>query len=401
MSNALTPSGPSIGGLAPRGPGALRPAPARTTPKSGRATDAVRQHASQSTGRPSRKRLPTKELVLITTQLCILIRSGLDLAEAIKSISRRVQHAGARDALERLCLDIESGLSFSDALGVQQDIFGATFAATVSAGEASGNLPEVLNRLKDLLRNELKLQSTVKSILVYPAVLVAVGSLVLTAMVFFVLPQFTKVYRTMDRPPPPLTQLLLDVGSIARGWWWALIPAAGLAVYGLYRCTQTEAVRRWRDQQLLTFRITARVIQNLVTGRVFVLIGTMLHSGVPLLDAMRLAAGTVNNVVFRDLFAEVESEVLAGRHMSPVMADSKCVPEGTSDLISTAETSGDLGGVLQTVGDFYQDEGEQQLRNLVKVLEPAIIIVMGVVVAGIVLAIMLPLIKLATLGGRS
>ena len=159
-------------------------------------------------------------------------------------------------------------------------------------------------------------------------------------------------------------------------------------------------MRRWCDQKLLTFRITARVIQNLVTGRVFVLIGTMLHSGMPLLDAMRLAAGTVNNVVFRDLFAELESEVLAGRHMAPILMDSPCVPAGTSDLISTAETSGDLGGVLQTVGDFYQDEGEQQLRNLVKVLEPAIIIVMGVIVAGIVLAIMLPLIKLATLGGR-
>lgn len=400
MSNALTPSGNSVGGLAPRGPGALRPAPVRTTPKSGRAAEAVRQHTSPASRQSSKKRLPTKELVLITTQLCILIRSGLDLAEALKSISRRVRHQGAQDALERLCLDIESGLSFSDALAAQQEVFGPTFAATVSAGEASGNLPEVLGRLKDLLRNELKLQSTVKSIMVYPIVLVCVGSLVLTAMVFFVLPQFTKVYRTMDRPPPALTQLLLDIGSIARGWWWALIPTAGLSVYGLYRLTQTEAVRRWRDEKLLTFRITARVIQNLVTGRVFVLIGTMLHSGVPLLDAMRLAAGTASNVLFRDLFAQLEAEVLAGRHMSPLLADSVCVPEGTSDLISTAETSGDLGGVLQTVGDFYQDEGEQQLRNLVKVLEPAIIIVMGVIVAGIVLAIMLPLIKLATLGGR-
>ena len=201
MSNSLMPSSSSAGGLAPRRPGALRPVPARTTPKSGRVAEAVRQHTAPSGNRPSRKRLPTKALVLITTQLCILIRSGLDLAQSLMSISRRVQHESARDALERLCLDIESGLSFSEALGIQQESFGATFAATVSAGEASGNLPAVLNRLKDLLRNELKLQSTVKSILVYPAVLMGVGSLVLTAMVFFVLPQFTKVYRTMDRPP--------------------------------------------------------------------------------------------------------------------------------------------------------------------------------------------------------
>lgn len=401
MSNTLPQPGRSFGGLAPRGPGALRPAPERTTAQSGRAATAAQTRAVRGAGASSRKRLPTKELVLLTTQLCILIRSGLDLAEALRSISRRVQHPATRDALERLCLDIEGGLSFSDALAAQQDVFGATFAATVSAGEASGNLSEVLGRLKDLLRNELKLQSTVKSILVYPAVLAAVGSLVLSAMVFFVLPQFTKVYRTMDRPPPPLTQLLLDVGSIARGWWWALLPAVGLAVFGLWRFLQTDAVRRWRDRKLLTVRVTSRVVQNLATGRVFVLIGTMLHSGVPLMEAMRLAAGTVNNLVFRDLFETLESEILAGRHMSPVLSTSVCVPEGTSDLIATAETSGDLGGVLQTIGDFYQDEGEQRLRDLVKILEPAIIIVMGIVVAGIVLAIMLPLIKLATLGGRS
>ena len=399
MTNALTPANRPFGGLAPRGATALRPAAERVTETTPRDVTTPSQF-SIPIRRPSRRQLPTKELVLVTTQLCILVKSGLDLAEALRSISRRARNPATRDALTLLWRDIESGRSFSEALKAQSNVFGATFAASVSAGEASGQLPDVLNRLKDLLRNELKLKNTVRSVLVYPAVLVVVGVLVMASMVFFVLPQFQKVYITMDRPAPLLTQLLLDVGSFCRGWWWLLLPSAALATAGLWRLMKTPAACRWRDGKVLSFRMTSTVVQNLVTGRAFVLMGTMMHSGVPLLEAMRLASSTVRNVLFHDLFRKVEDEVLAGRPMAPVLARSNCVPDGTSDLIATAESSGDLAGVLRTVGDFYQEEGEQRLRDLVKVLEPVIIIAMGVVVAGIVLSIMLPLIKLTTMGGH-
>ena len=128
--------------------------------------------------------------------------------------------------------------------------------------------------------------------------------------------------------------------------------------------------------------------------------GTLLQSGVPLLEVIRLASNTVRNVVFQELFETLQGEILAGRKMAPILERSVCVPDGTADLVSTAESSGELGPVLQSIGEFYQDEGEQRLRDLVKVLEPAIIVSMGVVVAGVVLSIMLPLIKLTSMGGR-
>lgn len=397
MSNAILSVNRSTGGLTPRGIGALRPAGVGPVAA---IADRVSSARAVTAAGPSSKQLPTKELVLITTQLCILVKSGLDLAEALRSISRRVQRPAARAALTVLCRDIESGLSFSEALRAQTKVFGATFVATVSAGEASGKLPEVLERLKELLRNELKLKTAVKSVLVYPIVLVAIGALVMTAMVFFVLPQFSKVYTTMGRSAPMMTQLLLDLGALCRSWWWAILPVSAMTGAGFWKLMQTDQATRWRDSRLLSIKLSASVIQNLVTGRVFVLIGTMLHSGVPLLDAMRLASSTVRNVLFHDLFARLETEILAGRPLSPVLAGSNCIPDGAADLIATAESSGDLGEVLKTVGDFYQDEGEQRLRDLIKVLEPVIIIGMGIVVAGIVLAIMLPLIKLTTMGAH-
>lgn len=409
-------TGGTTGGITPRGGGALRPAPPRAIGRNAKAAstsadaglpeaeNVARPPASMQPTRIHRRRgkqqLPTRELVLITTQLCIQVGSGQDLGEALRSLSRRVQNPATSRALADLWRSIESGMAFSEALQAQAEVFGPTFAATVSAGEASGQLPNVLLRLKELLRNELKLRNTVRSMLVYPAVLAVVGSLVMTAMIFFVLPQFTKVYISMERPAPLFTQLLLDAGMFCRNWWWLLVSGAAVGALILWKVAQTPAAIRVRDRWVLSFPITSGVVRNLVTGRVFALIGTMLRSGVPLLEAMRLAASTVNNALFRELFISVESEILGGRPMAPLMAGSPCLPEGTSDLISTAETSGDLASVMCAIGDFYQEEGEQQLRSLVKILEPAIIVVMGTVVAGLVLAIMLPLIKLTSAGGR-
>ena len=413
MSDSLNTLERSRGGLAPRATGAFRPAQIRkenaTSTKADTPPPAKKVQSQSAVAEKrdsirlptnSRQQLPTRELVLITTQLCILVRSGVDLAESVRSVSRRVRNPRTQAALNDLWREIESGLSFSEALNRKADVFGPTFAATVSAGEASGQLATVLNRLKELLRNELKLRNTVKSILIYPAVLVVVGVLVISAMVFFVLPQFTKVYQVMERPAPMFTQVLLDLGLICRTWWWLMLPLIGLAVLAFWRFMQLPAAIRWRDRQLLTFQITGRVIQNLLTGRAFTLMGTLLQSGVPFLEVIRLAASTVNNVMFREMFNDLQQEILAGRKTASLLERSICVPEGTADLISTAESSGELGPVLQSIGEFYQEEGEQRLRDLVKVLEPAIIVSMGVVVAGVVLSIMLPLIKLTSMGGR-
>ncbi|WP_166831138.1 type II secretion system F family protein [Thalassoroseus pseudoceratinae] len=412
MVDAVNTYEKSSRGLTPRMPTEFRSAPASREKAAGvevNNTDPAKQDqlpksersiGAENTPPSSGQQLPTRELVLVTTQLCILVRSGVDLAESIRSVSRRVKHARTRAALNELWREIENGLSFSEALHRQTHVFGPTFAATVTAGEASGQLSSVLNRLKELLRNELRLRNTVKSVLMYPAVLVCVGMMVIGAMVFFVLPQFTKVYQVMERPAPIFTQVLLDVGAFCRSWWWLLLPLIGLAGFAFWRFMQLPIAIRWRDRQLLTFRITARVVQNLLTGRAFTLMGTLLQSGVPLLEVIRLARSTVNNVMFHDLFDELQQEILAGRMTAPLMEHSICVPEGTAELISTAESSGDLGPVLQSIGEFYQEEGEQRLRDLVKVLEPAIIVSMGVVVAGVVLSIMLPLIKLTSVGGR-
>ncbi|HCS52316.1 MAG TPA: hypothetical protein DIW81_12110, partial [Planctomycetaceae bacterium] len=165
----------------------------------------------------SNKRVSKRDLMLMTTQLSIMQKSGVDLAESIKNVSRQVSNKRLATALNQIVIDIEDGKSFSAALQAQSSIFGDAYVAGIAAGEASGTLGQVLARLTTLLRNEVRLINTIKSIATYPVILMFVAGMVVNALMFFVLPQFAKVFRDLDKTPPITTQILLSIGEFVRG----------------------------------------------------------------------------------------------------------------------------------------------------------------------------------------
>jgi len=348
---------------------------------------------------PVRKRssrLTKADLLLITTQLSIMTRSGMDLADAIANIGRHSQNANVRTVLETLHRALQDGQSFSAALRAQIDVFGETYVASVAAGEASGKLVDVLTRLTDLLRKEVHMRSTIRGALMYPVALLFVAVVVVGAMMFFVLPQFDKVFQNMQTAPPALTRMLLSVGKGLRSHAWLALGGMVVTIFGMMRLWSHPVVRNVRDRALLQTRWIRGSAQTLLTGRSFRLLGTMLQSGVPLLDAIRLCRRAVNNVVFHELFEHMEAEILSGRGIAGVLANARCVPMGTAEMVATAEQSGHLGSVLEMVGEAYEDEGERKVRDLMKLLEPAIIVVMGGLVAVVVASVMLPLFDLSS-----
>ncbi|MFQ5734636.1 MAG: type II secretion system F family protein, partial [Planctomycetaceae bacterium] len=334
--------------------------------------------------------------LLITTQLSIMMRSGMDLADAVRQLSRQSKNVKAKSVLERIHGDLQDGRSFSAALNSQAETFGDAFVASVAAGESSGQLVDVLARLKNLLRNEVRLQSAIRGALMYPAILLFVALVVVGALVFFVLPQFDKVFKSLSVPAPPTTQILLDLGHGVRSHIWVVLLVAAGAVFGAVRCWSTKTARRFRDRAMLQTRWVRNGTQALLSGRVFRLVGTMLQSGVPLLEAIRLSRRSVNNALFHELFDDMESEILSGSGIAPVLSRARCVPAGAAELIATAERTGQLGTVMEMVGEFYEEEGERRIRDQVKLLEPAIIVVMGVLVAFVVSSVMLPLFDLSS-----
>jgi type II secretory pathway component PulF len=337
-----------------------------------------------------------KEIANLTSQLAIMTRSGIDVASAIESLNRQCRRPELQRVLQQVHDDVTGGQSLSQALAEHPGVFSETYIASVSAGEASGRLSDVLNQLAHMLRNETRLQSTVRTMFAYPVLLASVSSLVLLALVLFVLPQFAKIFADYDTPLPWITQMLIGLATELRTRFWLWGSLAATAVIGLMVFRRSEQGRLYWDRLLLHASLLRDVTRALAVGRVCRLLGVMLESGVPLLEALQLSHQAVDNRLWRRLLSELENDVLNGRGLSRALLASDFVPPSAAEMIATAERTGNLGEVACLLGDHYEEEGQSKLREFIAVLEPAITVGMGVVVATVVLAVMLPMFDLST-----
>jgi len=387
----MAPGGRAL--LPRRAPGSS--ATATNVPARGQ-TAAIRQKTGVTPRHSMGGALPKRELLMIVTQLSIMLRSGVDLADAVRSISLRANSDRVRQVMERLYAHLEQGTSLSQALEMDQQKFGQVAVALVSAGEASGTLPEVLTRLSKILRDEMRLRSSLRSALGYPAVLLTVTLGVLAGMVFFVLPQFGGIFESSNVTVPWTTQLMLDGGQLAREYWWLLLGGLVATISGLVFYCKSPNGRLQVDRLLLRAPLVGSIGTPLLSGRLFRLQGAMLDSGVPILQVLKLTKSSVGNLCYSEMVDRVEQSVVQGEGFSAVLQDNPLVPAAAADMIATGEANGQLGAVLQTVGEFFESEGEERLRDTVKIAEPVIIIGLGIVVGGIVLSVMLPMLDITT-----
>ncbi|HAC91949.1 MAG TPA: hypothetical protein DCF63_15190 [Planctomycetaceae bacterium] len=345
------------------------------------------------------KSLKKRDLLMIVTQLSIMLRSGVDLADAVRSISLRSKNDQIRQVMGQVYSNLESGHQLSEAMESQKQRFGGVMIASVAAGEAAGQLPEVLQRLTEIINDEMRLYSSIRSAVSYPIVLMSVTLLVLAAMVFFVLPQFAGIYESSQMPTPALTQMMLDAAGFASGYWWSVLITGTVLVAAITKLVRSPSGRKRIDRWMVRAPILRSVCVPLLSGRLFRLQGVMLASGVSMVDVLALSRNSVGNSCLRELIDEVEHSVIAGEGMASALLDQPIIPDEAADMIATAEANGQLGSVLQTVGEFYEGQGEQKLRDAVKIAEPAIIVAMGLIIGTIVLSVMLPLLNLSTAAG--
>ena len=348
-------------------------------------------------GQPRLPRIPKAEIVHMTSQLAIMVRSGVDLVSALESLVRQASSAEAREVLEAIHEDVVTGKPFSIALQRYEFLFGASYVASVCAGEASGKMWQVLQHLSKLQGNSLKLQQKVKTMMAYPLALLAVSSLVILALVLGVLPQFAEIFKTYGTSLPWITSLLIHSSEELTNRFWLWIPVLGVSLLAIYRFLKTETGRGWTDHLLLNLYLVRDVTRSLLIGRSAQLMGLLIESGVPLLDSLRLVKDSVHNRLFKRIFAEMEESVMVGNGMGNTLIESGYVPPSAAEMLMTAERTGTLATVTFFVGEHYEEEGEEKLKKLTAYMEPAITVGMGVVVAAIVLAVALPMFDLATM----
>jgi type II secretory pathway component PulF len=392
MSQTSIISDPSLGNEIAE-PRAKRSSAARTT----RIKPAIARKVESERRGLFRARITRSDVLMVTSQLAVMCQTGLDLAEAIRVAASACRHPGMRRILTAVYDDISSGVKPSVALekhGGRE--LGGAYVASIAAAEASGTVTEVLQRLAEMLRNEIRMRSGIMAAISYPAILLGVAFVVVNALVFFVLPQFSKVFEQTARPAPPLTRFLLDGSSLLRSYWVLIALVSAVVIVGATQLWRLEAFRRYVDWFVLHGLLIRNATRSLYAGRAFRLIGTLLQSGVPLLEAVRLCRGSVRNALFREFFERIESDVSTGKGLAGAVSEAEFVPPGASQMLATAEKTGKLGYVLSLIGEHFEDEGEQRLRQLVRLAEPAVIVFLGGVVGMVVLAVILPLLDISS-----
>lgn len=348
-------------------------------------------------GRRERGALSKRDLLSVTTQLAIMTRSGVDLASAFHSLSNQCSNPAVRSILAQVHKDVTGGKSISDAMFAQAAVFGDAYVASVAAGEAAGKLPEVLGRLSQFQRTEMRVRATVRTLLAYPTLLTGVSSLVVFGLVTFVLPKFVDIFGQFDITLPMITQIIVAMSDVMRQHLYIWLPLVLAAIVGLIASRNFDAGRRKWDYAMLNVPILRDITRAFYIGRTFRLLGLMIESGVPLLEGLKLTRNSVRNMLYKKLFDDLEESILNGRGLAASLISAGFVPAVAAEMVLTAERTGTLGMVTELMGEHYEEEGESKLREMATLLEPLIIVVMGVIVATIVMAVMLPMFDIATM----
>lgn len=339
----------------------------------------------------------TKNLAVFTRELYVLISSGTQLVEALSALERQAKQGPWRDAICGLRSKVEEGASLSDAMEAYPEYFDSVFRSLTEAGESGGCLPEMLDRLATLKQKQLRVRNSIAGAMIYPTLLVAFSLTILSLMLAFVVPRFATLFITLDVPLPPSTQALVGVSSLFRRFWWLLGVLTAGAIACVLTYLRTPDGRRLRDTVALKLPYIARLTRSLATARIVRLLGVLMEGHVPVLEALRLIRHAAGNVHYAELISKAEAHVTRGEPINLAFSDARLIAPSVHEAIRSGEQSGRLGSLLLEIAGFLDDDNEVVLRSLTSIIEPAILIAMGVLVGLVAVSMFMPLFDLTSM----
>jgi len=364
------------------------------------------QASAQATASPSllsrglfqRKRLSAKQLTLFTRQLATLTQVS-PLEEALRTIARQSEREHVRDVLLSVHGAVTEGRRLSDAMGREARSFPPLYRAMISAGEGSGTLPQILERLASLLERQAQVRSKVLSALAYPVILAIVASFVVLALMIFVVPKVVEQFDTVGQALPLLTRIVIALSEFLGAWWWALLGGVMLLTFLIRQALKNEGRRLKVDRRLIELPLFGRLIRDLHAARMARTLSTMVASRLPLLEGLKLTSQTVHNRALRAASQEITEAIRVGGSLSAALKRPGVFPPLLVYLAASGESSGKLDVMLERAADYLEREFDGFTATALSLLEPAIIVLMGGIVAIIVLSILLPILQLDTLAG--
>jgi type IV pilus assembly protein PilC len=339
-----------------------------------------------------------KDIVIFTRQFATMIDAGLPLVQALDILSIQVENKTLGKTLVQVKADVESGATYADALKKHPRIFSELYVNMVAAGEAGGILDTILNRLATYIEKAMKLKKKVKGAMVYPAVVTSIAVLCIAIIMIFVVPTFAKMFSQLGGTLPLPTRMVINLSDFIAGVGGLLAAGAVVAfIVFLVQFRRTEKGKYLTDRILLKLPIFGELLKKVAVAKFSRTLGTLVSSGVPILDGLDITAKTSGNKVIEYAIVEVRKGVVGGKTLAEPITKAKVFPPMVTHMIAVGESTGALDAMLGKIADFYDDEVDAAVSNLTAMMEPMLMVFLGGAVGFIVVAMYLPIFKLITL----
>jgi general secretion pathway protein F len=347
-------------------------------------------------GKLVRGRVTSEDVAVLTRQLSTLLHAGVTLVDALTALVDQTE----KERLKRVVSDVKTrvneGSSLADALGQHGKIFGSLYVNMVRAGEASGALDAVLARLADFTEGQAKLRQKVVGTLIYPVIMTIIGTGILGLLMTVVVPKVTKIFESMKVTLPWTTRLLIFTSNTLATWWWILFPLLGLAIFGFLRWKRSPKGRPVWDRFVLRAPVFGSLVRMLSLARFSRTLATLLRAGVPLLTAMDITKNVITNGVLASVVENARDAIREGESIAGPLKRSGEFPPLVHHMIAIGERSGQLEEMLVNVADSYENQVNVRIGALTALMEPLIIVAMGVAVAFVAFSILMPILQLNT-----
>lgn len=347
----------------------------------------------------ARHKVKLADLAVFTQQLSSLLTAGLPLIQSLDALTEQTEDQVFRVVIREVRNDIASGNSFSVAVKKFPNAFNNLFTSMVEAGEAAGALAEILGKVAGYFEASVKLSKKIKSAMTYPIAVISLAVILVTVLLMFVIPVFAKMFADFGRSLPAPTQMLIDFSNFLRDYWYAVFGGIAGIVYTIRRYIKTPVGRAHKDQLKVRAPVFGNLNHKIALSRFCRTYATLIRSGVPILRTLEIVSAASDMVQVENACSDIAKHVTSGGQVSEVVAENPFFPSVMRHMIKAGETTGNVDGMMNKIADFYDTEVEATTAALTSLIEPMLIVFLGVVVGGIVMAMFLPIFNLAAVAG--
>ncbi|HVQ43636.1 MAG TPA: type II secretion system F family protein [Candidatus Saccharimonadia bacterium] len=345
------------------------------------------------------KRVSAKDRVIFTRQLSTLINAGLPLTQSLRTVADQITNKALHQVVAEVVSSVESGTSLSQSFAKHPKIFSDIYVSLVAAGEATGTLDKSLERIANQQEKDAAIVGKIRSALIYPVIVLGVIVLVLVFMLTTVLPQVGSLYKDLHKDLPALTQILLAISNFIVHFWFLVLIALGAAGFAIRSFIQTERGRSMADRFKISMPIFGKIFRKVYMARFARTLGTMLQSGIPMLEALRIVKNAINNVHVEAVLEKSMQGVKGGKALSSTLENEEAFIKLVPQMIKIGEQSGAIDSMLDRVATYYENEVDEEVKNISTTIEPLMMVILGVTVGGVIAAILLPVYSLVGSGG--